>query len=524
MQQLLTIWNALEPGKRIVVLIASVAVFATVLILSRVASTPSMALLYAGLESKVAAEIITSLDQGGIAYEIKGAAIYVDTARRDEVRISLAGEGLPGGQSSGYELLDGLSGFGTTSQMFDATYWRAKEGELARTVLSLPQVRAARVHIANPVSRPFSRKQKPTASVTLTMGAAGLSGSDANAIRYLIASAVTGLSPQDVSIIDSVRGLVSARDGGKTKGIDPATRSAELKQNVERLLAAHVGVGNAIVEVTIDTNLDQETFVEHRFDPESRVAISSDTEEITENSTDSGGGAVTVASNLPDGDQGNGDSSSNSTNSETRERINYEVSESTRELIKSPGTIKRMTVAVLVEGVQVADAAGNVTWSPRSEEDIATMRALVESAVGFNADRGDIVTVKSMQFLPVEELGALVERSAFDVLAVNLMTIVQLAVLAIVALVLSLFVIRPILTQRLPPAMPELPPPPPEGAPNVLAGASSAHASLGPPASGASQAAISTDPIVQLRQLIEDRQEDSAMVLRNWIDSSEESA
>ncbi|MBE0554680.1 MAG: flagellar M-ring protein FliF, partial [Rhodobacteraceae bacterium] len=148
MQNLLSIWAALDGRRRALVAGATVAVFLAVIALSRMAASPDLALLYAGLEGAAAGEVIAALDQRGIAHEVRGDSIWVPAAERDSLRMTLAAEGLPANSGSGYELLDGLSGFGTTAQMFDAAYWRAKEGELARTIQSNPQIRAARVHIA----------------------------------------------------------------------------------------------------------------------------------------------------------------------------------------------------------------------------------------------------------------------------------------------------------------------------------------------------------------------------------------
>ncbi|NHX27696.1 flagellar M-ring protein FliF, partial [Escherichia coli] len=219
------------------------------------------------------------------------------------------------------------SGFGTTSQMFDAAYWRAKEGELARTILSSPNIQAARVHIANASGSAFRREITPTAAVTITTNGAPLSPAQARALRHLIASSVTGMPPANVSVIDSVAGLIS----DESETIDGPDTAETLKRNVERLLAARMGPGRAVVEVTVDTVTERESIVERRFDPEGRVAISTDTEERSTTSSDRGGNAVTVASNLPDGAAG-GDRSASSNNNETRERVNFEVSETQREL------------------------------------------------------------------------------------------------------------------------------------------------------------------------------------------------
>ena len=142
---MIALWSALDMRRRVVIVVATVAMFAAVLSLSRLASTPGMALLYSGLDPAAAGEVVAALEQRGVAYQVQGGAIQVPEGQRDELRMTLAAEGLPAAGAAGYELLDQLSGFGTTAQMFDAAYWRAKEGELARTLLAIPQVRAARV-------------------------------------------------------------------------------------------------------------------------------------------------------------------------------------------------------------------------------------------------------------------------------------------------------------------------------------------------------------------------------------------
>ncbi|MBP6737991.1 MAG: flagellar M-ring protein FliF, partial [Rhodobacteraceae bacterium] len=161
-QNLLAIWNGLDAKRRGIVAGATVAVFVAVLLLSRMATTPGMALLYSGLEGAAAGEVIAALEQRAVPHEVRGSSIWVDDSQRDSLRMVLAAEGLPANSGTGYELLDGLSGFGTTSQMFDAAYWRAKEGELARTVLANPQIRAARVHIGQGSNQPFQTGAAPT--------------------------------------------------------------------------------------------------------------------------------------------------------------------------------------------------------------------------------------------------------------------------------------------------------------------------------------------------------------------------
>lgn len=527
-QNPVSLWQKLDIRKKAVVAGATAAMFIAILGLARMGGAPNMALLYAGLDPAAAGEVVAALDRQGIAYRIEGDSIQVPADQRDSLRMVLAGEGLPANSGTGYELLDGLSGFGTTSQMFDAAYWRAKEGELARTILANPAIRSARVHIARGPDQPFARDTRPTASVTVRT-AAGIDKAQASALRHLVAAAVPQMRPEDVAVIDSVAGLIALdTDPG---GMAPDARAAEIRRNVERLLAAHVGAGRAAVEVAVDLVTEREAITERLFDPQGRVAISSESEEKSGSSTDPGG-QVTVASNLPDGDAA-GQSAGQSRNSETRERVNYEVSETQRELLRLPGAIRRLSVAVLVDGRQVLADDGTTTFQPRSEEEIAALRELVASAVGFDEARGDVLVVKSLAFQSAGDEGALAEAGFLSPLAkLDLMTLVQTGVLALVALILGLFVLRPLLlSQR---AVPELPGP---TSPLALPGAAGGNyadpkALTGEIDDGEGFAplqvvssdggAATADPVTRLRRLIEERQAESVEILRGWMEREEE--
>ncbi|MDR5652725.1 flagellar basal-body MS-ring/collar protein FliF [Ruixingdingia sedimenti] len=519
LEQLLSLWSGLSTRRRALVAGATVAVFVAVLALARMGSAPQMALLYAGLDPAAAGEVVTALEQRGARFEVRGDSIWVDRAGRDQLRMALAGEGMPALGSRGYELLDSLSGFGTTSQMFDAAYLRAKEGELARTALALPGVRSARVHVAVPGAQPFRRVQRATASVTVTTDRGALPAEQARALRYLVASAVPGLSPEDVAVIDSQGGLVAAEDAANAPARAAGDRAEELRQRVERLLAARVGAGRALVEVSVDLVTERESIVEKRFDPQSRVAISTETEERSDNSSEAGSNGVGVASNLPEGDAAEGRNTSSRT-SETRERVNYEVSEVAREVERAPGAVRRLSVAVLVDGLRAEDG----TWQARSEAELADLRELVTSAVGFDAERGDVITIKSLEFEPITPMGTLAEAGMFA--GLDMMTLIQMAVAALVALALGIFVIRPVLTSARLPVMPAPAAlPPPDGA-RVLDGViddgeepprlsvipHKADPGDDPP----------PDPVERLRRLIAERQAESVEILRGWMDDREE--
>lgn len=519
MESLSNVWSALSSGRRTLVILATVAAFAAVLLLARGAGTKDMSLLFGGLEARAAGDVITALDQRGVSYDVRGTAIFVPTGQRDSLRMALASEGLPANGSQGYELLDSLSGFSTTSQMFDAAYWRAKEGELARTVLASPHIRAARVHISTPSTRAFQRNQTQTAAVTVTTSGGALSGPHVKALQYLVSAAIPNLSPEAVAIIDDNGGLLSDTDGaGLTQNGED--RAEALRLRAERLLAARVGSGNAVVEVSIDTVTETESIMERRVDPDSRIAISTEVTESSGASTDSRSGDVTVASNLPEGDaDGSGGASSNE-NSESRTLTNYEVSETERQLLRAPGAVKRLTVAVLVNDVRTVAADGSTTITPRSAEELATLEELVASAVGLDLTRGDILTLKSMEFEPIVPLGTAATGPGAD-LPLDTMQLIQVAVLAVVALILGLFVVRPILAPARAAAAP------------LAIEDGSDFGAMDPPMAlamndgmmggfmGDDMIAMDTagsDPVARLRQMIADREPETIQILQDWIE------
>jgi len=536
-KNLISLWNNMSVNRRIVVIGATVAMFLAVASLSRMASTPGMALLYAGLDSSTAGEVVRALEQRGVAYEVSGDSIRVDETQRDVLRMTLAAEGLPATGAAGYELLDGLSGFGTTSQMFDAAYWRAKEGELARTIISAPTIRAARVHLAQMPSQPFQKDRRPTASVTVTSSTGSFSAQQANTLRHLISSSVPGMRPEDVAVIDTVAGLIPSSDQGASPAMGGNARAQELKQNIERLLAARVGPGHAVVEVTVDVETQRESVVQRTFDPQGRVAISSDTTDRKNSSTQSDG-QVTVASNLPQGNA-NAGGQGRSNGSETNEKINYEVSETKREILRAPGALLRITVAVLIDGQSVTAADGTISQQPRDENELSVLRELVSSAAGLKPERGDVLTLKSLPFQSVAEAGTLAEKGLLATLGpINGMTLIQTGVLALVTLILGLFVIRPLVRSgsgslgaevAALPAMPDGSDDVGSGldknTPRVLTGEIDDIEIPGFPMvafNSDEMEAGDSEPMQRLRRLIEERQVESLEILRGWMETDEE--
>lgn len=512
MQQIVAIWNGLTLVRRVAVGAATLAMFAAILLMARGVASPRMTLLYSGLEPAAAGQVVNALAQRGITHDVRGDAIYVPEQARDQLRMALAAEGMPANSGGGYEILDSLSGFGTTSQMFDAAYWRAREGELARTILSSNGIRAARVHIATARTQPFRQDMPPTASVTVTTSGMPLAADQARAMRFLVSSAVPGMLPEAVSVIDSQRGLILS--GVEPPGAGPmAERTETLRHNILRLLEARLGPGRAVAEVSLDIANERETITERRIDPASRIAVSHDAEETTASSSESPGAPVGVASNLPDGEAKAEGGSSRNQDSRSRERTNFDFSQTERAVERAPGALRRLTVAVLVDGVQVPGADGTTTWQPLPETEIAALRDLVASTVGYDEARGDVITLKSMPFQPVDTPEMADEKGLLS--GLDAATLVKPALLGLFALLIGLFVIRPIFTGARK-AGRELD----DSRPVRILPAGETLDGTGLPAPA--EISQPEEPVHRLRRLIAERQDETVEILRGWLEDRKE--
>lgn len=507
-------WRERSAQQRTILIAAFLLTFGAIAGLSWMASRPAMALLHAGGDPQQSGAVMAAVEKSGIAYQVRGGSIWVEESQRDALRMTLAGEGLPAAGGMGYEILDGMSGFGTTSQMFDAAYWRAKEGELARTILALPNVTSARVHLAVPNARGYRREAQSSASVTVTTTGTPISRNQSKALKYLISSGVPGMSADRVSVIDSERGVITSEEE-----MPADERQAEMKRNVERILEAHVGSGNAIVELNLDLVTESELLTEQRFDPQARALISQENEETADQSSNNQAGSVTAASNLPESQNDQGQES-RSQRSETRQRSNFEVSKVTREINRQPGATRRLTVAVLVNGVSEPDANGAPQQVPRNETELQSIRELVASAVGFDEGRGDAITVKSLPFASLSDQGTTASQGGL-LSSLDLNSLIKLALVGIFALALTFFLLRPVMKAR--------------------AGDAS-RAQLDDSAPLLSQAAIAPmpplssavpeidynpadhleDPVARLKELMKSRKDESLKVLSGWIEKRED--
>lgn len=420
-----------------------------------------MGLLFSNLSVTDAASITQQLQQQNIPFDLKGdgTTIYVDQSQVAPMRMRLAAQGLPAGQDVGYEIFDKGDSFGQTSFQENLNRQRALEGELARTIRSISKIEQARVHLAIPEHELFERDAKPpTASIVLkTRGY--LDKETVSAIQHLVASAVEGLDPSNVSIVDERGELLAS--GGKSEQEAMATVSLDDKQAAyeERLrdqilsiVNKYTGTGNAQVQVAADLDFSRLTKQSTVYDPDTQVVASTTTTEERETSSDKQDNAqtVSVSSSLPNNqtpaDTGSGGGTSSSNRSRTEEQTAYQNSSTVSTEVTEPGKLVRLSVAVLVDGTYDSDAKGNKTYKARPQSDLDQIKELIKAGIGFDAKRGDQVTVANLPFaqLTVPE-GGDVKAPFLGLTKPDYIYIAQIGGLFVLALILLLLVIRPLL-------------------------------------------------------------------------------
>lgn len=424
--------------------------------------TPNMAPLYTGLSLEDSSAIITELQSLNVPYELRGEGetILIPRDQITTTRMTLAGSGLPQRGQVGYEIFDQQSTLGATSFVQNLNNVRALEGELARTITSLNRIKSARVHLVLPERELFRRERtEPSASIVLSVRGQLATG-EIRSIQHLVASAIEGLTPSRVSIVDDQGNLLASGTGDEAEGAlagDAAERTLgyenRLRTRVEDMLANVVGPGRARVEVSAEIDFNRSTTTEERFDPESQVVRSSQVRE-SENITAGADGQVTVANELPGASQNNGAGGATEQGTTSEEVTNYEISKTTQTAVTEAGSVKRLSVAVVVDGSYATDASGTATYTPRTADEIAQILTLVRSAVGYSETRGDSVEVVNMQFAERPELaptGTDAAGGLLDFTRDDLMNGAEMAVTLLIALALVFFVMRPLIKKVITP-------------------------------------------------------------------------
>ncbi|WP_369412739.1 flagellar basal-body MS-ring/collar protein FliF [Neoroseomonas alba] len=510
------------------------------------AGQPTMALLYGDLDTRDAGQVVAALDRARVPYRIEGGGsrILVPEEQVPRLRLSLAREGLPQGGSVGYEIFDRGESLTTTPFQQDVNRLRALEGELARSIRQLAGVRAARVHLVLPRREAFSRDRGDAqASVVLTMqGAQRLDREGVQAVLHLVATAVPGLRPQNVSIVDS-RGALLARGGqalqgpGAASSQDEVRRAQELRigRAVEEMLERILGPGRVRAEATVEMDFDRIQTTEERFDPDNQVPRSQQSSQ--ESSRGSEGGTTSVQNNVPNADPNGGASTTQETRQE--ETTNFEIGRTTRNTLREHPVVKRQSVAVLVDGVwEAPSGGGTAVFRERTAEELQRITTLVQGAIGFDERRGDRVDVVSLRFAE-PPAGDPSGPGMFDLnfSSTTLARLIESALYALVALVAILLVGRPVMgrlvTLAAKPAGAIA-----AGAAGAIAGAAGGAGSVaalpgqpGQPAaltaeSEADQAMISlamvegqmrASSIARLQELVDRHPEEALGVVRRWM-------
>ncbi|HEY4548616.1 MAG TPA: flagellar basal-body MS-ring/collar protein FliF [Pedomonas sp.] len=441
--------------KRLAIMGGTAAVLiAGLIFLSVRASRPDMGLLFTDLEPAQAQAITEKLRGMNVPFQVTadGAGIMAPLDKLPELRMSLAAEQISG--PIGYELLDQQDALGTTAFLQNVNHVRAIEGELARSISSLSAVQRARVHLSIPQRALFEREQRqPSAAITLKTRTR-LSSGQVNAIRDMVAASVPGLEPGRISIVDQ-NGTLLARSGtddatGLANTLEERRTGIEgrMRQDVETMLERIVGVGKVRVEVAAELDLDTVRQESEVYDPDAQVVARSTTVESGQQSNDSeSNGAVTVANNLPEAEaQGTPPGATSTTSSsETSEQVEYQNSRTRTTTMRNAGSIKRLTVAVMVDGVYNGTGE-NPTYQPRTPEELAQFRRLVQNAIGFNEERGDSVVVENMRFAQAEDPFA--DEGSFLPLGLkpdNMMRLAEIAIIGVLGLLAFFFIVRPML-------------------------------------------------------------------------------
>ena len=410
----------LPPRQFLTLLITAAAAVAIIIGVWLWSSAPDYRVLYSNVSDRDGGAILAALGQMNVPYKLAegGGAIMVPSQVVHETRLKLASQGLPKGGNVGFELVDNQR-FGTTQFQEQVNYQRGLEGELAQSIEALSAVAAARVHLAIPKPSVFLRdSQQPTASVILNLRAGRvLDQSQINGVVHLVASSVPDLQPSNVSIIGEDGTLLSRRRD-ISDGLDPAQLAyvkqieQATNQRIVDIIEPIVGRDNVRVQVTADVDFNRVEAVAESYKPnEDAKAAALRSSHTSESSTTGAAGAQGVPgalSNQPpaagtapiDGHTAGtaGAPAAVPTNVHKDATQSYEVDKTIQHTMTTVGSIKRMTAAIVVNQRRTVDAAGKVTQTPLSPQELDQINSLAREAMGFSKDRGDSLNVVNAAF------------------------------------------------------------------------------------------------------------------------------
>ena len=442
-------WSLARKMSLVGVTLVSVLLFGAIIMQSQVAD---YSLLFANLPNRDASSVVEWLKERKIPYRLEdgGRDILIPADQVYEARIDLAGSGLAGG-GVGFEIFDKQS-FGMTDFAQKVNYRRALQGELMRTISSLGPVEAARIHLALPEKRLFrEQQQQATASVIVKLASGRkLKESQLQGIVHLVAGSVEGLEAENVTVVDSSGKVLSKSRADEITGpMTPGmleyqlTMERRLEERAQSLLDRALGAGNSLVRVNAEVDFDQRERVEEAYDPNGTV-VASERATNEKGSSETSGGVPGVVSNLAS----NGAQVATTTtipSSRSEETVNYEMSKVVSKTVQSVGSIKNLSVSVLVaDKLTPGDNGTQPAPAPRSAEELKEIEKMVRSALGINDTRGDLISVVSMPFESLFDTEPLPQPSLIDKVY-PYMPLIKYSLLGIAALMAYLLFLRPLL-------------------------------------------------------------------------------
>jgi len=410
LEQLERLWSnllALGPRRLVALAIVGVAVFGAVGFGSYYWSRSDFETLYGGLNGNDVTRIGAALREAGIAFDVnaEGNKVMVRREETAQARMLLAEKGLPSSSNAGYELFDKLGPIGLTSFMQEVTRVRALEGELARTIQAMKGVKAARVHIVLPETGSFRRGRQPASASVVIKTEMAADAAAAQAIRHLVSAAVPGLSPDDISVLNTDGTvLASAGDGagaGSTRMVElEKTISKDLSDNVRKTLTPYLGIDNFEVSIAARLNMDKRQTNETNFDPDSKVERSLRVVKETGTSQNSSSRTpVGVEQNIPEqGASGDGGDQSKRANERREDLTNYELNSRTVSTVSEGYRVEALTIAVVINRKRLLATLGESAAPEAVQAQIKEVERLVSTSAGIDVKRGDQISVVAVEF------------------------------------------------------------------------------------------------------------------------------
>ncbi|MEK7351298.1 MAG: flagellar basal-body MS-ring/collar protein FliF [Nitrospirota bacterium] len=515
-------------NQRMIVLVALAGSIAGLIAIALWTQQPDMQVLFTNLNPEDAAGIVDKLKETKVPYETTGGGntVLVPSAQVHELRLQLATQGLPHGGGVGFEIFDRTS-IGMSDFVQKLNYRRALQGELARTIAQMPEIERARVHLATPERRLFSNDEnnRSRASVVLSLrNGQALAKTQVNGIVHLVSSSVEGLQVKDVTVVDGHGRLLSSAAGsddaaGLTGSQLEYQRTVEkdIETRIQTMLERIVGVNKAVVRVSSILDFRKVETTEERYDPNSQVVRSEQRGQEKANGVNGvSGGVPGVQSNVPEGTAQEPAQTSSSNNQTKNETVNYEISRTVSRVVESSGSIKQLSVAVLVDGIyemaapSEARKAGSDTakkYMARPEEDMKRIEEIVKKAMGYSAERQDQVQVTNVQFdIATEEPPAQGIEAAAEP-ANSFTPYIRYGVGGGLFLLILFMVVRPLMSML--------------GATGASTGSSAEGATPPLPASVSQiEASLTGRPRSQIVDMARGNPDTTALVVKQWLKTS----